>query len=150
VRVDLEVGDERSGRPLTLSLARVLAFSGGPFDTPDWPKCNLHTDEAKAREAGLGQIIASGTQSEGMLIGFLLDVFGDDWYRSGELDVRFVKPVRVNDTVLPCIRCTQCEHVDGAVQFSVECWCQLDDGTRVVEGTARCTVSGETHSIAAS
>jgi acyl dehydratase len=147
---DLAAGSVRTGRPMKLSLARVLAFSGGPFDAAQWPERNLHTDLAKAQEAGLSHIIASGTQSEGLLIGFLLDVFADDWYRSGELDVRFVKPVRVDDTVLPCIRCTQCEHVDGGVQYSLECWCQVDDGSRVVEGTARCTVRGATGSITAS
>ena len=68
----LEVGEVRSGRPLTLSLARVLSFSGGPIDAPNWPERNLHTDPAKAREAGLAHLIASGTQSEGMLIGFLI------------------------------------------------------------------------------
>jgi acyl dehydratase len=127
----------------------VLAFSGGPIDVPGWPERNLHTDDAKAREAGLAQIIASGTQSEGLLIGFLIEIFGDDWYRGGELDVRFVKPVRAGDTVLPCVRCTASEEVEGALRLELECWCEVGDGTRVVDGSARCMVSGATRSPAA-
>jgi hypothetical protein len=150
LQADLPVGSVRAGRPLKLSLARVLAFSGGPFDSAGWPERNLHTDASKAREAGLAAIIASGTQSEGMLIGFLIELFGDDWYRGGELDVRFAKPVRVDDTVLPCVRCTESTEVQGALRFSLECWCQVDDGTRVLEGTAHCTVGGGARLVAAS
>jgi acyl dehydratase len=150
MHADLAIGSVRAGRPLKLTLARVLAFSGGPIDSPGWPERNLHTDASKARDAGLGAIIASGTQSEGMLIGLLIDLFGDDWYRSGELDVRFAKPVRVDDTVLPCVRCTACTEVERALRFELECWCEVGDGTRVVEGTAHCTVSGRARLVAAS
>jgi len=148
-RCPLEVAEVRSGRPLTLSLARVLSFSGGPIDAPNWPERNLHTDPAKAREAGLAHLIASGTQSEGMLIGFLIDLFGDDWYAGGELDVRFVKPVQVNDTVTPHVRCTARDVVDGASRITLDCWCQVADGSHVVEGSARCTVGAGARSPAA-
>jgi len=57
------LGTRFTGRSLALSLARVLAFSAGPLDEPGWPQRNLHTDRDKAREAGLEDIIASGTQS---------------------------------------------------------------------------------------
>ena len=148
-RRPLEVGEVRSGRALTLSLARVLAFSGGPIDAPNWPERNLHTDHAKAREAGLEHLIASGTQSEGMLIGFLIDVFADDWYAGGELDVRFVKPVQVNDRVMPHVRCTARDIVEGALRITLECWCEIADGSHVVEGSARCTVGAGARSAAA-
>ena len=98
---DSKVGDVLAGNALSLSLARVLAFSGGAFDEPGWPQRNLHTNLDKAREAGLDRIIASGTQSEGLLIALLLEVFGDDWHRTGKLEVRFMKPVL---SATPCSR----------------------------------------------
>jgi hypothetical protein len=139
---DLAVGSRLEGRAQPLTLARVLAFSGGPVDEPGWPQRNLHTDIDKAHEAGLDHIIASGTQSEGLLIGFLIDMFGSDWYGHGELEVRFRAPVRVGDSVRPVLRCTDKSILPGALRVSVECWCEVADGTRVIDGTATCVVAG--------
>jgi len=75
--------------------------------------------------------------------------FGDDWYAGGELDVRFVKPVQVNDTVTPHVRCTARDVVDGASRITLDCWCQVADGSHVVEGSARCTVGAGARSAAA-
>lgn len=137
---DVEIGAALVGRPLQLSLARVLAFSGGPLDEPGWPQRNLHTDIDKAREAGLDHIIASGTQSEGLLIAFLIDTFGSDWSGSGTLEVRFLKPVRVGDVVRPGLLWTGKEHGVDGLRLSAECWCEIADGSRVLAGTASCTV----------
>jgi len=135
------IGSIWRGRALTLSLARVLAFSGGPFDEPGWPQRNLHTDVDHARAAGLDRLIASGTQSEGLLIGFLIDTFGSaDWYRGGQLDIRFVKPVTVGDTVRPALRWTSRGERAGALHVTAECWCELEDGERVIDGTATCWI----------
>lgn len=135
------IGATVCGRALELSLARVLAFSGGPLDEPGWPQRNLHTDIAHARAAGLDHIIASGTQSEGLLIGFLIDNLGSaNWYRSGVLDVRFLKPVKVGDFVRPKLRWTGRETVENEVHLTGECWCELPDGDRVVAGTVSCRV----------
>jgi hypothetical protein len=134
-------GATRAGRSLRLSLARILAFSGGPLDEPGWPQRNLHTDAAQARDAGLDAIIASGTQSEGLLIGFLIELFGAHWQRTGQLDVRFLKPVRVDDIVRPAVRWTACEkNADGAVRVTADCWCEVASGDHVIAGTATCVV----------
>jgi hypothetical protein len=137
---DVEIGAALAGGPLRLSLARVLAFSGGPLDEPGWPQRNLHTDIDKAREAGLDHIIASGTQSEGLLITFLIDTFGGAWYGSGNLEVRFLKPVRVGDVVRPGLRWTGKEHGADGLRLTAECWCEIEDGSRVLAGTASCTL----------
>lgn len=135
------IGVHLAGRPLTLTLARVLAFSGGPITEPGWPERNLHTDLGKAREAGLDHIIASGTQSEGLLIAFLVETFGPDWYGSGELEVRFVKPVRVGDTVRPRLRWIAKERRGDRLHLTAECWCEVEDASRVIEGKASCALA---------
>jgi acyl dehydratase len=145
VPLDVAIGATRAGRSLRLSLARVLMFSGGPLDEPDWPQRNLHTDLACAREAGLDGIIASGTQSEGLLIAFLITTFGSHWHDTGQLEVRFLKPVRVDDTVRPALRWTTCETTaDGATRLVADCWCEAESGARVIEGTASCVVPAGT------
>ena len=136
----LQIGETVAGRELKLTLARVLAFSGGPFDELGWPHPNLHTSIDKAREAGLDNIIASGTQSEGLLIGLLLATFGAEWLRGGTLDVRFLKPVSVGTVIQPMLRCTGRDVALDRIRVNVECWCQTALGERVIEGTGHCAV----------
>jgi hypothetical protein len=136
----LQVGAELAGRSLALTLPRVLAFSAGALGEPGWPHRNLHTDPDRAREAGLDATIASGTQSEGLLIGLLLRAFGHDWHRSGTLDVRFVRPVRVDDVVQPMMRITARERITEGLRITAECWCQTAGGQRVIDGAAFCLV----------
>ena len=135
------IGTTVGGRSLTLSRARVLAFSGGPIGEAGWPQRSLHTDIEHARAAGLEQMIASGTQSEGLLIGFLIDTLGSaNWYRGGHLDIRFVKPVVVGATVCPKLRWTGATAHVEALHVTAECWCEADNGDRVVDGTMTCSV----------
>lgn len=138
---EIGIGETIAGRPLELSLARILAFSGGPLDRPGWPERNLHTDLAAAREAGLDAIIASGTQSEGLLIGFLVATFGSaNWYRGARLEARFLKPVHVGDVVQPKLRCVAREETDAGVLLTAECWCELSNGEQVIAGSASCSI----------
>ena len=138
---EILIGDTIAGRSLELSLARILAFSGGPLDQPGWPERNLHTDAAAAREAGLDAIIASGTQSEGLLVAFLIETFGSThWYRGGSLEARFLKPVHVGDVVQPKLRWIARETVEGGVRLTAECWCELPNGEHAVDGSATCVV----------
>ncbi|MEO8740106.1 MAG: MaoC family dehydratase [Casimicrobiaceae bacterium] len=123
-----------------MTLARVLAFSGGAFDEPGWPQRNLHTDLAMAQEAGLDAIIASGTQSEGLLLGLLVATFGTAWHERGSIELRFLKPVRVGDTVRPKLQWTSLDAGHDALRFATACWCERDNGERVLEGTATCTL----------
>ena len=133
---------EFTGCPLTLTRARILAFSGGPLDAEGWPERNLHTDVDKAREAGLDTIIASGTQSEGLLIGLLVELFDAHWYAGGELDVRFLRPVRAGDTVTPAVRLTERIVVDGGLRLTLACRCETRPGKSVIEGTASVLLRG--------
>jgi len=130
-----------AGRPFEMSLARVLAFSGGAFDEPGWPHRNLHTDITQAREAGLESIIASGTQSEGLLLGLMVSVFGAAWHHSGQLELRFLKPVRVGDTVLPKLQWTSRDASGEGIRYAATCWCENGAAERVIDCAASCIVT---------
>src|SRR5688572_33392604 len=88
--LESQPGQVFEGRARQLTLARALALSGGPFDAPVWPEKNLHTDLEAANDAGLAEIVVSGTQWEGYLVGFLADLFGMDWFRHGRSEERRV------------------------------------------------------------
>lgn len=136
-----EVGTEFAGRPHTLSPVRMLAFSGGPFETPGWPAQNLHTSREKAAEAGLAQPIASGVQYEGHLVDLMCELFGEAWFRHGFLHVKYPRPVMAGDTVTPGAKVRSRSDADDAVTFELEVWCARAEEDKVLVGTARCPVA---------
>lgn len=133
-----DVGACFAGRPCAFSLARVLAFSAGFISEPDWPHRNLHTDLEKAQEAGLDAIIASGTQSEGLLVTLLIDLFGIAWLEHGVMDLKVINSVHVDDIVQA--KAILKERSDAGERETVllDVWCEKQDGTKVLVGSATC------------
>jgi acyl dehydratase len=129
-------GETIEGRPVTLSLARALAFSGGNLDEPGWPHRNLHTDAGKARDAGLAGIIASGTQTEGLLLGLLVGLFGRAWHSTGRIQAKFTRPVRVGETIQPMARFVSRTAEPTGERILLDVWCRNDDGAEVMVGQA--------------
>jgi hypothetical protein len=134
--INLEIGSEVHGRPYTFLLERMLAFSGGPFSLSNWPLRNLHTDPAKAAEAGLDAPIASGLQYEAHVIKLLRDTFGEIWSRSGVLTVKYVHPVRAGDVVRTRIKVVAVE----ADLCQMEVRCEKADGALALIGEATCPI----------
>lgn len=134
------IGREFGSRPLIFSLARILAFSGGSFAGPNWPARNLHTDIAKAREAGLPGLIASGTQTEGLLVEMLIGLFGEAWLHRGELEIKFPRSVLVDDTVRCRAVLQAIERQGDGDRYQLDVWCENQAGDKVIIGTAACAL----------
>ncbi len=138
-----DVGATFEGRVRDMSLDRILAFSGGFFDEPNWPHKNLHTDFAKAQEAGLPDLIASGNHAIGILIELLIQLFGDTWLRHGELDLKVVNSVYVGETVQAKAVVKERRQTEAGDVISLETWCENQTGTTVIVGTATCPLDTE-------
>jgi acyl dehydratase len=136
-----DLGQLFEGRARKLTLARALALSGGPFDAPEWPERNLHTNLDAAHAAGLSEIVVSGTQWEGYLVGFLVELFGMAWMRHGHLDIKIPRSVRIGETIRPMARLDFREPQGGEVRFGLSVWCENQDGQQVLVGTAGCVLS---------
>ena len=137
------VGTEFTGPEYELALVRMLAFSGGPIDTPGWPAKNLHTDAGKAAEAGLLAPIASGIQYEAHLVELLVQLFCGAWFREGVLRAKYPRTVAAGDRVQPMARVTGRSAEAGRITFDLEVWCQRKGAEKVLVGTARCAVSAD-------
>jgi acyl dehydratase len=133
-------GELFEGRLHTLSLARILAFSGGPIDQTEWPDVNLHTNVEKAREAGLDGIIASGTQFEGVLLELLVGLFGSAWHITGNIEAKITKSVYVDQTIQAKAMLLARDITTRGEKVSVEVWCENGDGEKVLVGTASAEV----------
>jgi hypothetical protein len=138
---ETEEGREYAGRPRTLSLERILAFSGGPLGAEGWPASNLHTDPGMAAEAGLEAPIASGLHYQGHLIGLLIDLFGDAWLAHGRMHVKFPRTVRAGEVVQAKVSVRAKRREAGAVVFELDAWCENQEAERVLVGTAVCPLS---------
>jgi len=136
-------GTQYEGKARKLTLARALALSGGPFDTPGWPDKNLHTDLKAANDAGLSDIVVSGTQWEGYLVGLMVELFGSDWFGHGELDIKIPRSVKIDETLQPKACVDANERAGERVRIALSVWCENQDGEKVMVGTAACTLAAE-------
>ena len=140
IHPDMDEGQEFEGPLQTLSLERMLAFSGGPIATPDWPAKNLHTNFEKAKDAGLSAPIASGLQYEGHLLRLLLDLFGNAWLQGGEIRIKYPRPVMAGDVVQSKVRVKSKVQCDAVFTFELDVWCEKQDKEKVLVGTASCSL----------
>lgn len=135
------VGQVFVGPALRFSRERILAFSAGLFGEPGWPSVNLHTSRDKAHEAGLPDMIASGTQFEGHLADFLVDLAGEAaWFGSGQLRVRIPKSVMVDDVVTPTVTVTGVAPEADGMRLELEVVSRNQNGDVVLKGTASARV----------
>lgn len=139
-----KIGQSFVGSEHHLTLERVFAFSGGPFSRPRWPDRNLHTDTAKAKEAGLPGIIVSATQFQGFLIDLLIDLFGEDWFTTGTIETRVPKSLMLGDTVQAKVVLHAVEPSADVVTYKMDIFCDNQNGEHVLVGTASCRVPAGT------
>ncbi len=135
------IGQVYEGKARKLTLARALALSGGPFETPGWPEKNLHTDIGAANAAGLSAVVVSGTQWEGYLAGLLVEVFDRAWFDGGEIDIKIPRSVKIDETLQPKLRVEVRERAGDRVLVRMSVWCENQDGQHVMAGTASCALA---------
>ena len=137
----LSEGTEAAGTPRELSMGRILAFSGGPLATAGWPAKNLHTDTAKAQEAGLTAPIVSGIQCEADVIRLLIRLFGEKaWFETGRLHIKYPKLVFADTELTARARVRTRQASSEGTKFELDVWCDTPKQETVVVGTATCTV----------
>jgi len=134
----MKPGESRAGKLHIMTLARVLALSGGPIDKPNWPDRNLHTDEEAARSNGLSEIVVSGTQWEGHLVSLLVETFGVGWFTGGRISVKVPRSVKVGETLQARLTLDRITQQDGTATAEMTVWCENADGQQCLIGTATC------------
>lgn len=94
----------------------------------------IHLDPDYARQTRFGKNIAQGLLVLTLLSQLLTQAFQERWLSNGTLQVRFVKPVFVDDRITAggVLRDDMSGHCDV--------WCENQRGERVIEGTADVTI----------
>jgi len=116
----------------TVTVEMSQKFSG--------PSKNYHTDREQARQLGFPDIVVQGMLSVCFLSELLTTRFGEGWYCGGRMAVSLVN-VLWPDEPLACRAAIRELTPEGARQRAhLEVWCQKDDGTKTVVGTASAVV----------
>jgi acyl dehydratase len=112
----------------TVTVEMSQKFSG--------PSKNYHTDREEARKLGFPDIVVQGMLSVCFLSELLTTRFGEGWYCGGRIAVNLVN-VLCPDEPLACRAAVRELTPEGARQRAhLEVWCEKDDGTKTVVGTA--------------
>lgn len=95
-----------------------------------------HTSLGVAREAGLRVPIVQGQQLVGIIAQLLTAAFGENFFTSGWLRVKFIAPVFVNDELTVEGIVTAVDRRDDGTAVELEIWIRCPDGRLAVAGWA--------------
>lgn len=102
----------------------------------------LHSDDA-AKEAGFkGGLILNEyhfTQISEMLIA----LFGHDWLKHGEIEIKYLSPLYDGDTFTPKARFVGIAEQDSD-RCELDVWCENQDGAVLAQGSASCLTASLT------
>ena len=93
----LVIGDRLPEQRFVITQEKINRYSRFVLDGRD--AANIHTDETKARLAGLPGPVAHGRHVASFFSEAMLAAFGAPWLTSGQLDVTFTRLVRPGDTL---------------------------------------------------
>ena len=134
VAKDIQPGDDVTGPSKHVTSYRTWLFSGGWPRFEGWPNKDVHTDLEFAQARGLPTRVASGAMLEAYLAELMVDLFGESWLGRGRLDLKFVRPVEVDDRIV-AHGMVKSKQRDGAVHLDLRC--ENQHGEVVCAGTGK-------------
>jgi acyl dehydratase len=105
-----------------------------------WTNRNMHTDWDIAKKSGLPAPIAQGLMSHAYISEMCTQFFGENWLKSGKIDVRFVNYTVPGDRIIVGGVVRE-KLVEGeAVRLECDVWCQNQTHAKTCVGTASCLI----------
>ncbi|MGH9032558.1 MAG: MaoC/PaaZ C-terminal domain-containing protein [Acidimicrobiia bacterium] len=126
---DVEKGDEAPEKSHELTRTDLVMYAGASGDFNP-----MHTDEVKAKEAGLPSVFGHGMFTAGMLATALTDYVGIGNLKSYK--VRFTKQTWPGETLTAKIRIASKYEEDGERRVDLECEVVNQDGEAKLSGVA--------------
>jgi acyl dehydratase len=135
-RFDVDAGgslEELAGREKVITLEMCEKFSG--------PQKNYHNDAEEAKKLGFPDIVVQGMMPLCFVADMLAQRFGEGFYVGGRMDMRLVNVLWKGDRVRA--RGIVQEYLpEGSARRAVmQVWCEKEDGTKVVIGSASALVA---------
>lgn len=130
-KIDLKVGT--LVKPLVKETspeqAAVFSWAGKYFK-------NIHNNMEQAEKAGLDLPLVQGQQQVGYLIEMLTNFFKEKWFYSGWIRVKFIRPVKVGETVTCKAVIKEFIEDNGKVKMKLDVWVENEEGEMTIIGWA--------------
>jgi len=93
-------------------------------------------DDTRAQRLGFKGALVPGVTSLAYVIEMLMNVFGENWMTSGEINLSFTNPLHEGDrvTARAIVRDKRVE--DRGLRLFLGVWAENDEGMKVAAGTA--------------
>ncbi|QUL78549.1 MaoC family dehydratase [Brevibacterium sp. SMBL_HHYL_HB1] len=125
--------------PLPVKSAKFSQDQMAVFSWAGRGYANVHTSVEKAALAGLDRTIVQAQQQTGLIVSNMVDLFGGSWFTTGELDLRFISPAFVNDTLTTTG--ASLREVDDRLETEV--WVENQHGQKTAVGWASAEISDD-------
>ncbi len=126
-KFDVPAGSRFGGLTRTITLEMCGEYFHGD--------ANYHTDKAASQALGFRDVVVGGRMTLAYAAHVLEERFGDAWWRSGRLNVKFTNPTWPNDTLVVHGVATGALAEDASRQGAFV-WIGKADGTVVLVGEA--------------
>ena len=120
--------EEIAGPRKDITLEMCFGFSG--------PSKNYHNDVEEARRLGFPDIVVQGMMPLCFLSEMMTERFGPGWLQGGRMRVSLVNVLWQPDAVTCRGRVTERTAEGSRQRAHLQVWCEKDDCTKVVVGTA--------------
>lgn len=141
-----EVGDPLPGPVRTITTQRIewydSAMLSAATDELREVGSNIHTDEAFAKSQGFSTVNADGMIMTNWCSEMLVRAFGLDYIERGELRTKYIKPTNLGVEVHVKGRIRErTPQPNGNTLYTIDVWCEDQDGTKLVDGDAKVEVA---------
>lgn len=120
--------EEIAGEPREISIEMCQLFSG--------PNKNYHNDRDQARALGFPDIVVQGMMSLCFISQMMTERYGRGWFEGGRMNVNLVNVLWQGETVTSHGRVTEERPEGSRTRATLQTWCEKQDGTKFVVGTA--------------
>jgi len=101
---------------------------------------NIHTDENYAKEQGFTAVNADGMILTNWCSTMMVDYFGINYVKRGELRTKFIKLVLLNTVLHVRGKVLAIENTPEGNLYKLDVWCEDAAGTKLVDGDAQVLV----------
>ena len=105
-----------------------------------WTTRTMHTDWEIAKKSGVPAPIAQGLMSHAYICEMCAGFFGESWFKTGKVDVRFVAYTVPGDRISVKGTVKQKIAEGDAIRLICDVWCENQAGEKTCVGTASALV----------
>jgi len=93
-------------------------------------------DDARARTLGFKGALVPGVTSLAYVMEMLMNLFGENWMTSGEINLSFINPLYEGERVMARAIVRDKKVEDQGLRLFLEVWAENDEGGKIAAGTA--------------